>query len=318
MRPSRPPSISYWPSNVVHAVSARDRRGVVVLVVSGVLVVLSASTMPGAAQKREGAAEVTPVTGPSTIRHLGKTIETSSMGWAGQWSPPPGLVTSPAPPPAAQGTLVLGGADLYRISCRACHKPDGAGAPPEINSIIGPIQAASVQWMTDRMKAMGRPADRAFIQQLTSGTEADLQKRLRQGGHNMPSFDHLSDAEITVLRPYLDQMAGLPGAAGRQRHITEPTARVGELIVKGTCHVCHDATGPESPPTTVLSGVIPPLSSMPHQKTFADFVRKVREGTPIPAGTSGVWSRGRMPVFNYVSEQEAAAAYSYLSLYPPR
>ena len=298
--------------------SARDKRSVLLLVVPGVLVVLSASTIRGAAQKREGAADVTPVTGPSTLRHLGKTIETSSMGWAGQWSPPPALVTPPAPPAVAPGTLVLSGADLYRISCRACHKPDGAGAPPEINSIIGPIQAASVQWMTDRMKAMGRPADRAFIQQLTSGTEADLQKRLREGGHNMPSFDHLSDAEIAVLRPYLDQVAGLAGAAGRQRRITEPAARVGELIVKGTCHVCHDATGPESPATTALSGIIPPLSSMPHQKTFADFVRKVREGTPIPAGTSGVWSRGRMPVLNYLSEQEAAAAYSYLSLYPPK
>jgi mono/diheme cytochrome c family protein len=288
------------------------------LIVASVIVVAFTRGMQGASQKAASPPDVTPVTGPSTLHHLGRTIEGSSMGWGGQWSPPPALIAPPAPRPAAEGNFTLSGADLYRISCRACHKPDGGGAPPETNSLIGPIQAASVQWMTDRMKAMGRPADPAFIRQLTTSTEADLQKRLRQGGHDMPSFDHLSDDEINALRPYLDQLAHLAGAEKRQHYITESAARVGELIVKGTCHVCHDATGPESAPTTVLSGIIPPLSSMPHQKTFADFVRKVREGTPIPLGTPGVWSRGRMPVLNYLSEREAAAAYSYLSQYPPR
>jgi mono/diheme cytochrome c family protein len=238
------------------------------------------------------------------------------MGWGGQWSAPLNLNT---PPPRAGtgGEFVLSGADLYRISCRACHRPNGEGAPPEINSIIGPVQSASTQWLTERMKAMGRPADPAFIRQLTSSTEADLRKRLKTGGHDMPSFDHLSDDEINVLRPFLDLMAGLPAAEGRQRYISEPAARVGELIVKGTCHICHDATGPERAPTA-QNAVIPPLSSMSHQKTFADFVRKVREGTPIPTGSSGMSSRGRMPVFNYLTEREAAAAYSYLSMFPPK
>jgi mono/diheme cytochrome c family protein len=179
------------------------------------------------------------------------------------------------------------------------------------------VQAASSAFMADRMKAMGRQVDAAFIRGLTSANEADLLKRFRAGGHDMPSFDHLTDDEIGALRPYLDQMAGLPGAEKRQRYISEPPARVGELIVKGTCHICHDATGPESARTTVLSDIIPPLASMPHQKTFADFVRKVREGAPIPLGSGGVSSRGRMPVFNYLTDAEAAAAYSYLSLYPP-
>ena len=269
-----------------------------------------------AAQKPAARVAVTPVQGPSTLNHLHRTIEGSSMGWGGQWSAPLNLNTPP-PRVGTGGEFVVNGADLYRISCRACHRPNGEGAPPEINSIIGPVQSASARWLTERMKSMGRPADPAFIRQLTSSTEADLRKRLKTGGHDMPSFDHLSDDEINVLRPFLDQMAGLPGAEGRQRYISEPPARVGELIVKGTCHICHDATGPDSPPTA-LNAVIPPLSSMSHQKTFADFVRKVREGTPIPMGSSGISSRGRMPVFNYLTEREAAAAYSYLSMFPPK
>jgi mono/diheme cytochrome c family protein len=273
------------------------------------------------AQRATSVDEVTPADGPSTLHHLGLTIETSSMGWGGQWSPPPSLLPSPQSHAdnTARRDFVLSGADLYRISCRACHKPDGTGSPPEVNSLIGPVQAASFQWMMQRMKAMGRPADPPFIHQLTSGNEADLRKRLKVGGHNMPSFDHLSEAEIGVLRPYLDQMAGVPGAERQQPVITVPSARVGELIVKGTCHICHDATGPSNtPPTTVLNDVIPALASMPHQKTFYQFVQKVGEGAPVPLSAGGVLSRGRMPVFDYLSESEVASAYSYLSIYPPK
>jgi mono/diheme cytochrome c family protein len=272
-------------------VVGRSRHGIDAALATSVLIALCVGVTQGAAQqagakpKRAAPMEVTAVQGPSTLHQLHRTIEGSSMGWGGQWSPPLNL-TTPPPRAGTRGDFVLSGADLYRISCRACHRPNGEGAPPEINSIIGPIQSASVQWLTERMKALGRPSDPAFIRELTSSTEADLRKRLKTGGHDMPSFDHLSDDEINVLRPFLDQMAGLPGAEGRQRYISEPSARVGELIVKGTCHICHDATGPESVPTAV-SGIIPPLSSMSHQKTFADFVRKVREGGADSHGGSG-------------------------------
>jgi len=69
-------------------------------------------------------------------------------------------------------------------------------------------------------------------------------------------------------------MARVPGAERQQRDITEPAARVGELIVKGTCHICHDATGPDSRPTTVLSDVIPSLASIPRQKTLGQFAQR--------------------------------------------
>jgi mono/diheme cytochrome c family protein len=269
-----------------------------------------------------GAVTVTPVTGMSTLNHLGLSIEHSSMGWEGQWGSLPANVPEPASDRAKRVEdpttgFRLNGGDLYRVSCRACHKADGSGGPPEINSLIGPIQSASRQWMTQRMKEMGRTASPSFIGELTASTEADLQKRLKAGGHNMPSFAHLSDEEIRVLRPYLNQMAGVPGAERQQRDITEPAVRVGELVVKGTCHICHDATGPDKP-TTVLGDVIPALANIPHQKTQAQFVQKVIVGAPIPLSLGGVMSRGRMPVFNYLTEAEAAAAYSYLITYPPR
>jgi mono/diheme cytochrome c family protein len=265
---------------------------------------------------------ITPVEGPSTLHHLGLTIEESSMGWAGQWSAP--LVTAQSAAEAtlrsepAGGPFVLTGADLYRISCRACHKADGTGAPPEVHSLVGPVRSASVQWMTADMKARGRDLGAAFVKQLTSATEADLRTRLRQGGHNMPSFDQISQQEYAVLRPYLDQLAGVPNPKPGRRSITEPADRVGELVVKGTCHICHDATQTTQRPTTVMNGVIPALASFPSGKTGGDFVHKVKVGAQVPLSAGGVMSRGRMPVFDYLTEPEVASAYSYLMTYRPR
>ncbi len=162
-----------------------------------------------------------------------------------------------------------------------------------------------------------RAVDPAFVRQLTTANEADLRTRLRQGGHNMPAFGQITDPEYVVLRRYLDRLASLP-VPDKPRTMTEPADRVGELIVKGTCHICHDAVQYEQHPTTVLSGVIPALASMPREKTFADFVRKVREGAPVPLSSGGLSSRGRMPVFDYLTEPEVASAYSYLTRYPPR
>ena len=275
---------------------------------------------PGAVSKTP----ITPVTGGSTLHRLGREIEGSTMGWAGQWSQPPTSLPSWADghlrSEPAGGPFVLTGADLYRISCRACHKADGSGAPPEINSVTGPVHAASFEWMTEDMKARGRNLGAAFIRELTTATEVDLRTRLRQGGHDMPAFGQISDQEYAILRPYLDAMAGVQSTRPGQgtRTITEPADRVGELLVKGTCHVCHDATQSNQRPTTVLSGVIPSLASFPRDKRFADFVYKVRAGAPVLLSEGGVMSRGRMPVFDYLTDAEVASAYSYLMTYPPR
>ena len=120
------------------------------------------------------------------------------------------------------------------------------------------------------------------------------------------------------MRPYLDRLAGVPSAKPGPRSITESADRVGELVVKGTCHICHDATQTTERPTTVLSGAIPSLASFPRQKSAGDFIHKVNAGAQLPLDSGGVMSRGRMPVFDYLTAQEVASAYSYLATYRPR
>jgi hypothetical protein len=46
-------------------------------------------------------------------------------------------------------------------------------------------------------------------------------------------------------------------------------------------------------------------------------VRKVTSGAPVIMGTTSSVYRGRMPVFSYLSENEAADVYEYLTRYPP-
>jgi hypothetical protein len=59
-------------------------------------------------------------------------------------------------------SFVLGGADLYRLDCQSCHGPRGVGAPPEINSLLGPVQGTSTTLIMKRMKDKGTPVDEDF------------------------------------------------------------------------------------------------------------------------------------------------------------
>ncbi len=88
--------------------------------------------------------------------------------------------------------------------------------------------------------------------------------------------------------------------------------------MKGTCHICHPATGSWPDPEALLDGAIPPLSGITSRFTPAQLIQKVRYGAPIEMGAAHVWFRGRMPVFHYLSDQEVEAAYFYLASYPPR
>jgi hypothetical protein len=53
------------------------------------------------------------------------------------------------------------------------------------------------------------------------------------------------------------------------------------------------------------------------RKSRPEFIRKVTRGAPVLMGASPMLYRGRMPVFYYLSEDEAADVYLYLTLYPP-
>ena len=290
----------------------------VVVLLVGLEETLSPATQPARVVSPPESILVTRVEGPSNFHRLGLSIETSAMGRTGLLGPSPSShettlyqssegITRPA---------TLTGADLYRLACQSCHKADGSGAPPEINAIFGPVQATSALLMEQRMKERGRPITPAFARELASGSSKDLLDRLHKGGQKMPSFAYFTGAEVDALIGHVKLLAGLPGA-GKQQTLSEPVVRVGELLVKGTCHVCHDARGRWPNPEDLLQGSIPPISGFTAEKTLPEIVVKVRHGATVVMGSLQLRYRGRMPIFDYLSDDEVASAYLYLLAYPP-
>jgi mono/diheme cytochrome c family protein len=163
---------------------------------------------------------------------------------------------------------------------------------------------------------MGNIRSRADAAVLAKQANDALLQRCHKGGQDMPAFPHLSDAEIRSLVAYLKLLAGVPGAEREQVAVTESPVRVGEHIVKSTCHICHSAAGPNPTPEEILEGAIPPLNTLTTRTSLPEFVRKVSGGAPIVMGSPPLPFRGTMPVFDYLSEDEAADAYMYLTLYP--
>jgi len=267
---------------------------------------------------------VTAVEGESWSNHIHRTFNETSMGKTGDLGPAPPVPGDPASTwrlelssNFAAPTVVVHGADLYRLNCRGCHGELGHGAPPEINSVIGPVQATSVTATTQKMKAAGRDINHADIVQVARESKTLLLQRLHVGGQHMPP-PTLTEEEIRALVPYLKQLSDVPGAEKDQVALKISSYRVGEHIVKSTCHVCHNATGPNPSPEQILQGQIPPLSALTARVSLTDFVRKVTAGAPISMGRPPAFYRGRMPVFRYLTQDEAGAAYLYLNRYPPK
>jgi mono/diheme cytochrome c family protein len=287
-----------------------------------VAVILLASSLLGQTGTRD--ISVTAVKGESWLRHLGRSFGETSMGktWnLGPAPPDPGNEPAPWQLNLSSGfpmpIVTLHGSDLYRMTCQGCHKESGQGAPPEINSIIDPVRATSVAAITARMKAAGREMSRSDTAAMAKESKAMLLQRLHIGGqHMLPPT--MSEAEIRSLVAYLEQLAAIPGAEKNQIAVKESSYRIGEHIVKSTCHVCHSATGPNPSPDQILKGAIPPLSALTTRVSLSGFVRKVTSGAPIIMGTPPTYYRGHMPVYVYFSQDEAAAAYLYLIRYPPR
>jgi mono/diheme cytochrome c family protein len=308
--------------------SALFRIGFVMKILITISTLLFSATFVLAQEAVHTNAVVTPVSGESWLRHLHRSFGNTSMGKT--WRLGPANLTTdqaaalPSTPSDRNGSRrqvrtlqlrTLHGSDLYRLNCQGCHGESGLGAPPEIGSLIDPVRATSVALVEERMKKIGMTMSRRQIAEMTSQSKAALLKRLHEGGTDMPSFGYLSDSEIRSLIAYLQMLAGVPGAENGQIALRESHARVGELIVKSTCHVCHSATGMNPTSAEFLDGAIPPLSVLPHRVNRAQLVRKVTAGAPIVAETTSY--RGRMPVFNHLSEDEAADVYDYLTEYPP-
>lgn len=265
----------------------------------------------------------TAVAGESWLNHLHRSFDETSMGKTGQLGPASAIPTqefvrwqmSLAEP--ASEAVTLHGSDLYRMNCRGCHGEDGMGAAPEINSLINPVRATSVAAIIERMKAVGMDMSTADARKLAQQSKGMLLDRLQHGGQDMPAFPHLRGAEVDSLVAYLRQLAGVRGTEQEQIALRESRVRVGEYIVKSTCHVCHSAFGPNPSPDQLYQGAIPPLNALAQRTSRAEFVRKVTHGAPVLMGSPPELLRGRMPVFYYLSEDEAADVYLYLTRYPP-
>jgi mono/diheme cytochrome c family protein len=288
---------------------------------------------------------VTPVTGPSWLKLIGIfDMRLTAMGqMGGDGPPPPSPRVEPDFPvqgPSRGGGMGMGGmmggnysapqyspyeleqmmsarfslagSDFYRLDCRSCHGPNGEGAPPEIKSIIGPFQATSPALIEARLKKTGRPIGEQMAKELASQAQADILQRLQKGGKQMPPFRHLEGEEVNALMQYQKKYVSAPEAQGEPIVVTESVARVGEHLVKGTCAICHDATGPGIRGGGMMRGVTPSLASFPYEQSMQSVVRQVELGSrPMMMGGQ------RMPAYPYITPSEAAAAYLYLIQYPP-
>ena len=287
-----------------------------------VFLVLAISVVQANAQKQT---EVTPVSGDSWISHLHRPLENTSMGKTGLLGPPSPLRVSDELAERSFQDLgidatkreTLHGADLFRLNCQGCHGESGLGVPPEINSVIEPTRATSAAYIMDRMRKRGMDTNRAQATEMANQAKGAILQRLHVGGVDMPPFPHLNDAEVRAIFAYLRQLSEIPGAENQQVSVDEPSVRVGEHIVKSTCHICHTAMGVNPSSDELMQGAIPPLSSLTARVNLRQFERKVRHGAPIMMGTPQLPYRGRMPVFEYLSESEVADAYMYLRMFPP-
>jgi mono/diheme cytochrome c family protein len=287
------------------------------------IVILGAGVKSQGQNVASGKVAVTAVTGESWLNHLHRPFAETSMGKTWRLGPPPPETATelqswrPLVISNSESRITLHGSDLYRLNCRGCHGESGEGAPPEINSVINPVRATSVAAVMERMKSNGFEVSRADATKMAQQARIALIQRLHGGGENMPAFQHLSQAEIRSLIAYLKELAGISGAENEQTAVNETPVRIGELIVKSTCHICHSAVGSNPTREQLLNGAIPPLSSLATRVSEEGLIRKVTYGAPIAMGTPPTLYRGRMPVFDYLSQQEAADVYRYLATYPP-
>lgn len=294
--------------------------------------------------------QVTAVTGSSWLEHLGLEVSETRLGRMGGRGAQPGprgeepelaarleasghgaagmraalrrvlsLVGRGEDPGAlTEAQFQLTGADLYRLSCRACHGPAGEGAPPEVASLLDPVRGTSPEQIRQRMEARATPIDREMAAELASQAETMLRTRLQEGGERMPPFRHLRGDEVDALLGYLQGLAGVDAGKQAELRVDQSAARVGEHLVKGTCHLCHDAVGPGGPHEVMMRGIVPSLESFPTEYSLDSVLYKVEHGSSAMMGRMGrMHGNQEMPAFPYLSPEEVAAGYLYLREYAP-
>ena len=294
--------------------------GVTVLLAAALTTALAAQADRSRPSQPNADPAVTAVAGPSWLAHLGVRFDDTSLGrGSSRYGAAPDELAVMRKPVAlaVERRVSLTGADLYRLNCQACHRAEGTGAPPEVRSVLPAVQGSSLAMMRAQLRRDGRMAVGTPQARSTEARDA-LYRRIRLGGERMPPRGHLREPELDALYAYLSGLAHAPDAPP-QRRVTVSWAHLGEHVIKGTCHICHDATGPR--PTSeaiLLQGRIPSLASLLAEKPIADIVEKVRSGAPVSMGNPPFPHRGRMPVFYYLTDTEIVAAYMYLNNYPPK
>lgn len=277
--------------------------------------------------------------GKSWLNQLAVTVSDTSMGQMGGTGPIPGTARREpeltqqhglrsvmrrffsqlrANPDHASRVLnesfTLTGTDLYRLSCQSCHGPEGKGDTPEIQPLLGPVQGTSPVLIRERLKRRRVPINEELVERLAAEAKSSLLDRIRHGGDKMPPFDHLRGDEVETLIRYLQDLAAVPPPQREELLVSESAARVGEHVIKGTCHICHDATGPGGGHMAMMRGIIPSLASFPRDHSLSAVTRQVEFGS---SRMMMMMNQQRMPPMPYFTEEEIAAAYYYLVGYPP-
>ncbi len=251
--------------------------------------------------------EATPATGPSWLDKLGRNFDKSALGRVGALGPNEQDPELAAPAPKDGSWLRKGfevrGADLFRFTCRSCHGAGGRGMAPEILPLVNLVKATSAEWQKDQGAGA---ADRAKL------AEKLLQHQITAGGRSMPGFNFLANEEAEALLGYLEHLASIEDPKHADRTLQLPVDRVGELIVKGTCQTCHEASPATGKRPT--ESAIPPLSGMTASHSAKQFVAGSRHRSQGAQG--GL--KGKGPEVTYLRDHELEAAYFYLTAYPPR
>lgn len=246
----------------------------------------------------------TAATGASWLDKLGRNFDKSSLGRVGALGPNEQDPELAAPAPRDGSWLRKGlevrGADLFRYTCRSCHGAAGRGMPPEILPLMPLVKATSEEYQKQQGEGGAVRAQLA---------EKLLQHQITAGGRSMPGFDFFSADEAESLLAYLEHFAGVADPKHADRTLALPVDRIGEVIVKGTCQTCHEASTASGKRTT--SSQIPPLAGMTATYPVGMFVAGARH-----RGQHGL--NGKGPELTYLRDQELKAAYFYLAAYPPR
>src|SRR4051794_12030527 len=155
---------------------------------------------------------VTPVAGPSWLTHLGTAGVGSRLGRGAAVYGPGGDTKIDALQQSlgVPRTFTMTGADLYRLNCQACHLAQGTGSPPEIRSVLGPVQGASLEAVRKRLRDEHQASVNKTAPVEAGKARAAIFARIHQGGRMMPPRDYMRDEDAQALYAYLPHLAGIP------------------------------------------------------------------------------------------------------------